>query len=93
LLVLLDPAHAGQGQLQVLVHAGGGVREPVGLGFDAVHEDDPHPRKSVIVQLAGGNAHHVPPGEFLLVEGNPLFLEDIQSHEPSSLCRYLKKNS
>jgi hypothetical protein len=68
LLMLLLAPDPGQRGLQVLVHAGAGMAETNGLRFDAVHENDAHPRKGIDVQFADRLLHHILPGKVLLVD-------------------------
>jgi hypothetical protein len=65
LLVVLGPANVRQGTTQLHVHPRTRVLKPHRLGLDAVHQDDPHARKGIVIQLADRNAHHIAPGEVL----------------------------
>src|SRR3954447_21971820 len=50
------------------------------LRLDAVHQDHPHARERIVVQLAVRGTRHLTPGEHLAIERHPFFGENIQAH-------------
>jgi hypothetical protein len=75
LLMLFDAANLRQSTLQATVHARTGMREAESFGFNAIHQNDPHPRKGVIIQLAIGRLYEFFPREALLLQGYPFRLQ------------------
>jgi hypothetical protein len=69
--MLFDAAHLRQRTLQGAVHARTGMREAEGFGFNAIHQNDPHPCEGIIVELTIGRLHEFLPREALLRQRDP----------------------
>jgi hypothetical protein len=75
LLMLFDAAHLRQGTLQGAVHARTGVREAERFRFNTIHQNHPHPREGIIIQLTIGRLHEFLPREALLLQRDPFGLQ------------------
>ncbi len=75
-LVLLGAADLRQRQAQILVEAGDAVAQAQSIGFDAVHQDDAHAGKRIIIQLADRLAGHFLPCELLLLQWRAFVVEN-----------------
>ncbi len=75
-LVLLDAADLGQRQAQLLVEARNAVLEAQGVGLHAVHEDDAHTGKRIVIEFADRLAGHFLPCELLLLQWRAFVIEN-----------------
>ncbi len=67
-LVLFGAANLCQRLAQFATHARRHVLKSDGFVFDAIHQDNTHARKRVVVQFTDRLAHHVMPCETLPVQ-------------------------
>ena len=75
--MLLDTSNFSQCLAQRAAATRDDVLEAQGVEFDAIHEDDAHPREGIVIELADRLAGHLAPGELLLVQGAALGIEQI----------------